>query len=105
MGKLLAVIESKRMHQILKWLQQSCRGVADLAGCLSGEFLNQDEARFALHQGDQRTLVSSADDGVARPVTQAASFIGDGGALIDGDPASQLTAAIVGAVSYSGPPK
>ena len=77
-GELLAVVESKRMHQTLKWLQQSCRGVPDLDGCLSGEFLNQGEAGFALHQRDQRALVSSAGDGVALPVTQAASFIDDG---------------------------
>ena len=89
-GKLLAVIHRDRVNHFFKRLHQGRGGVARLLGCLPGKFGDQGEARFALHQRNQRAALLTADDSVALPVTQTASLVHDRRTLIDAYPAFQL---------------
>ena len=94
-GELLAVIEGDRMNQIADRSQQTGGGFPDLPGRLSGEFADQGEARFAVHQRDERALMPSADDGITLPVTQAALSVNDSRPLVDGNPVFELAAAVL----------
>lgn len=96
-GELLAVIESDRMNQVADRSQQTGSSFPDLPGRLSGEFADQGEARFAVHQRDERALMPSADDGVSLPVTQAVLPVDDNRALVDGNPVLELAPAILAA--------
>ena len=94
-GELLTVVEGDRMNQVADRSQQAGSSFPDLPGRLSGEFADQGKARFAVHQRYERTLMPSADDGVSLPVAQAAFFVHDSRALVDGNPVLELAPAIL----------
>ena len=93
-GKLLAVVERNGVNQFLERTQQAGGGIPSLFGRPSDELVDQGETRLAVHKREQRALMSSADDGVALPVSQAVSSVHDCRSLIDADSPFELPPAV-----------
>jgi len=96
--KFLAVVGCQGMNMASKWLEQANDRIGDGLRLLGLDVGHQGEARAALIERHQRTLLAGSDDEIRLPVTEALLGLDNGGALVNrglvGDGATPFVAPV-----------